>query len=113
MDKAPDDSMSLLRRGSSWFVSSRDRQLGAVGAAFMLAVGLVLGFAISPSENNTDPEPIRRISNIVGWTYFSAWSISFYPQVRARRRGPRREPPQPRAPRPTRTCAPRPGRRRT
>lgn len=74
---------SLVQRGTSWFVSSKDRQLGAVGALFMLVVGVVLGFVVAPSENNTDPEPIRRISNVVGWTYFSAWSISFYPQVRS------------------------------
>merc|ERR1712032_1591970 len=27
------------------------------------------------------PEPWRRTSAVLGWSYFCAWSVSFYPQV--------------------------------
>eukprot|EP01023_Acetabularia_acetabulum_P019067 TRINITY_DN19648_c0_g1_i3.p1 TRINITY_DN19648_c0_g1~~TRINITY_DN19648_c0_g1_i3.p1 ORF type:complete len:362 (-),score=17.48 TRINITY_DN19648_c0_g1_i3:17-1102(-) len=43
------------------------------------SLGLVLGVIVPPSENL--PFPYDKISSIIGWTYFSAWSISFYPQV--------------------------------
>mmetsp|Transcript_649 Transcript_649/g.929 ORF Transcript_649/g.929 Transcript_649/m.929 type:complete len:288 (+) Transcript_649:180-1043(+) len=34
-----------------------------------------------PYEGGLDSETLSIISNVVGWGYFVAWSISFYPQV--------------------------------
>ncbi|KAG9407231.1 hypothetical protein AC1031_001928 [Aphanomyces cochlioides] len=45
----------------------------------ILTVGLVLGFALDATPNI--PEPYGRISSIIGWTYFAAWSMSFWPQI--------------------------------
>lgn len=56
-----------------------DSTLTAIGAAVVVLSGLILGFAAPMS--NTNPAPWNRISAIIGWTYFAAWSISFYPQV--------------------------------
>lgn len=36
--------------------------------------------ALIPSGPSGLPEPIKTISHHFGWVYFSAWSISFYPQ---------------------------------
>ncbi|CAE8740715.1 unnamed protein product [Polarella glacialis] len=42
-----------------------------------LLVGILVGLALS----SQDTDPGVRFSNILGWTYFCAWSISFYPQL--------------------------------
>jgi cystinosin len=42
-------------------------------------LGLILGFTVPP--DSSDPPPWDQISNVIGWIYFSAWSVSFYPQV--------------------------------
>lgn len=47
--------------------------------ALVLTVGGVVG-AVVPSASS-DPAPYDRISSIVGYIYFVAWSVSFYPQV--------------------------------
>jgi len=46
-----------------------------------LLLGILVGafFPISSSYKGTDFE--ARISELLGWTYFFAWSTSFYPQV--------------------------------
>lgn len=44
-----------------------------------VAVGIVLGF-LGPVDEAL-PESVQRISAALGWSYFSAWSLSFYPQV--------------------------------
>ena len=35
------------------------------------------------SRNVTEhlPDDINAISNLIGWLYFAAWSVSFYPQM--------------------------------
>ena len=48
--------------------------------SFVLVVGLALGLAFPPSDP-TYPEPWRRLSGVIGWIYFTAWSLSFWPQV--------------------------------
>eukprot|EP00048_Salpingoeca_helianthica_P021695 m.13865 g.13865 ORF g.13865 m.13865 type:complete len:317 (+) comp6301_c0_seq1:31-981(+) len=58
----------------------RQEQMMVIGGAvFVVALGLVLGFATPTSSDLTSP--VGRISNVLGWTYFAAWSVSFYPQV--------------------------------
>ncbi|GAB9466723.1 Lysosomal cystine transporter [Globisporangium polare] len=50
-----------------------------VVSALILAVGLSLGLALD--ANAHIPKPWNRVSSIIGWVYFSCWSVSFYPQV--------------------------------
>ena len=50
------------------------------GFAVIILFGTVFGFAF-PSSLTGQPRDIEYISGIVGWTYFAAWSISFYPQL--------------------------------
>jgi cystinosin len=48
-------------------------------AGLVIVMGLTLGF-IAPVDISI-PEPYTRLSCVMGWTYFAAWSISFYPQL--------------------------------
>ena len=51
----------------------------ALGIFIIISWGLIFGFSL-PSDSS-DTQPAKRISEVIGWTYFAAWSISFYPQV--------------------------------
>ncbi|KAL4436346.1 hypothetical protein ABPG77_009908 [Micractinium sp. CCAP 211/92] len=42
-------------------------------------LGVLLGLLLPAPESL--PEPFNRISSVIGWIYFCAWSISFYPQA--------------------------------
>jgi len=57
-----------------------------VGAA--LAIGIVVGCTTNDSASTDLPPPAARISNVLGYTYFVAWILSFVPQLalNARRR---------------------------
>eukprot|EP01024_Parvocaulis_polyphysoides_P001439 TRINITY_DN10383_c1_g1_i1.p1 TRINITY_DN10383_c1_g1~~TRINITY_DN10383_c1_g1_i1.p1 ORF type:complete len:378 (-),score=46.01 TRINITY_DN10383_c1_g1_i1:246-1280(-) len=59
------------------FVS--DKWMAIIVIILVPLLGILLGLIIPPSEKI--PPPYDKISSIIGWTYFSAWSISFYPQV--------------------------------
>lgn len=77
----------LLRSsGSSASLSSApgptaalDRYAPAIWLTVPLLLGALLGSAL-PSQCGLPP-PVDRISAVIGWIYFSAWSVSFYPQV--------------------------------
>jgi hypothetical protein len=45
------------------------------------ATGIILGLLLPTSKSL--PPPVDTVSAIIGWVYFSAWSISFYPQCRS------------------------------
>ncbi|CAM9536620.1 unnamed protein product, partial [Sphacelaria rigidula] len=45
----------------------------------IFAVGSTLGFVLPTSDELHGA--YRRVSAVIGWTYFCSWSISFYPQV--------------------------------
>ncbi|CAE7298167.1 unnamed protein product [Symbiodinium sp. KB8] len=49
-----------------------------LGCAIVLGFGVIMGVAL-PSNLHVDREKAI-ISGIIGWVYFAAWSISFYPQ---------------------------------
>uniref|UniRef100_A0A1D2A396 Cystinosin-like protein n=1 Tax=Auxenochlorella protothecoides TaxID=3075 RepID=A0A1D2A396_AUXPR len=51
----------------------------AVWLGVPVAMGLIVGLSL-PS-NPELPAPLNIVSPIIGWTYFAAWSVSFYPQV--------------------------------
>ena len=69
-----------------YFCFSEKRRLLTI-FFLVFAIGVPLGFLFPPHDPNY-PEPWRRISGVIGWIYFTAWSISFWPQVfiNARRR---------------------------
>ena len=50
---------------------------------FVLSIGLGLGLGLPLSEEQAayEPQGLGRLSAVLGWTYFAAWTISFYPQV--------------------------------
>lgn len=52
---------------------------GTIGV-IVLSLGLLLGLTTAQSSSLPNT-PWRLLSNIIGWTYFSAWSISFWPQI--------------------------------
>jgi len=55
-----------------------------------VVAGLALGLAV-PDDNSLELPPswLSRVSSVLGWTYFVAWSLTFYPQVRAWPRRPK------------------------
>jgi cystinosin len=54
-------------------------QAVAAGIALIVASGFILGFGLDPPSK--DPEPWARVSAVIGWWYFTAWAISFLPQL--------------------------------
>ncbi|GAB9466719.1 hypothetical protein Gpo141_00004085 [Globisporangium polare] len=50
-----------------------------VVASVILVVSLTLGLTLDANANI--PEPWNRVSSIIGWVYFSCWSVGFYPQL--------------------------------
>lgn len=52
-----------------------------LGFASLLVLGLVLGLALPKNTQLHDDPGYAVLSNILGWTYFLAWTVSFYPQL--------------------------------
>lgn len=81
----PASRRPLLRRvGSSFFIPLTD-QTGSpskiiVGLFSLAIVGSIIG-SIMPKDQTLPTPWYRLLSSIIGYTYFCAWSISFYPQV--------------------------------
>lgn len=62
------------------------RRFRVVAALGIVVVGLGLGFGLGlgtkPEESLAScSRPMQVASSVLGWTYFAAWSISFYPQI--------------------------------
>lgn len=51
-----------------------------LGFAALLLLGLVLGLVLPKNTQLKDPH-YAALSNFLGWTYFLAWTVSFYPQL--------------------------------
>jgi cystinosin len=47
--------------------------------AIVIIIGVPLGLLLPPGGDY--PEPWRTLSGLIGWIYFTAWSVSFWPQV--------------------------------
>ncbi|KAK8813325.1 hypothetical protein WA158_002917 [Blastocystis sp. Blastoise] len=56
-----------------------EKYLTAGVILFILIGGIAAGFIEGPDSSL--PSPINYLSQIVGWVYFFAWSVSFYPQI--------------------------------
>jgi len=52
-----------------------------LGTTFIIVAGTALGFGIPSDLNGDAPQWINYLSGVIGWIYFMAWSVSFYPQV--------------------------------
>lgn len=81
----PGDAEPLLSRQDSGsarsppWLSLLTRYQWVVWVGVPAVVGLALGLALGTSA--ALPSPWDVVSPVIGWTYFAAWSISFYPQV--------------------------------
>lgn len=54
--------------------------IGQLFTVFLvLSLGTAFGLLLEPDQNL--PYPYQYGSAVIGWTYFFAWSISFYPQI--------------------------------
>ena len=87
-----------LPAGGHTAVALRREQRGRCMAAatwvlLPWAIGAALA-ALFPSRGTLPPR-VEAVSHVVGWVYFAAWSVSFYPQ-REPRLPPCRPPPSPR-----------------
>lgn len=61
---------------------AQDKRLAAISLGISLGGGLLLSqFGVDEAL----PEWSQQASSALGWSYVLAWSISFYPQVRAAR----------------------------
>ena len=54
-------------------------QLLIGGSLLIVVIAIILGLTLQPPSE--DPHPWDKISAIIGWTYFNAWSVSFFPQI--------------------------------
>jgi len=72
-------SSAASRRSWLQWATRTELGLSAAGGVFVLALGLALGAAV-PTDASLR-EPFRTVSSMLGWVYFSAWSVSFWPQV--------------------------------
>ena len=52
-----------------------------LGYALLLLLGLVLGLTLPKNKQLQHDPGYAALSNILGWTYFLAWTVSFYPQL--------------------------------
>ena len=62
------------------WATSTDAGLSLLGGALVLLSGCALGYAVPPDHPDF-AEPARHLSAVIGWTYFVAWSVSFWPQI--------------------------------
>jgi len=65
---------------SKYSVDQKTQFLEIAGCVFIALMGLGLGFAL-PGHNSHLHGFWSRTINIMNWTYFTCWSVSFYPQV--------------------------------
>lgn len=53
-----------------------------LGFGALLLLGLVLGLVLPNTNAELQDDPgYAALSNVLGWTYFLAWTVSFYPQL--------------------------------
>lgn len=56
-----------------------DAMFGRYSIWLSFFIGILLGLLLPP--DHLLPQPWATVSAVVGWCYFAAWSLSFYPQV--------------------------------
>ncbi|CAM9311806.1 unnamed protein product, partial [Hapterophycus canaliculatus] len=70
---------TVSRSWRAWLDRQGDAAIASLVLGSLLAVGVLLGSVLPASDELHGP--YRRISVMIGWTYFCSWSVSFYPQV--------------------------------
>mmetsp|Transcript_16451 Transcript_16451/g.20334 ORF Transcript_16451/g.20334 Transcript_16451/m.20334 type:complete len:328 (-) Transcript_16451:616-1599(-) len=63
---------------SYWYADQLTRKRLTLAFLFLFVI-LLLSLLVK--GNNNDPYPWSFVSSFLGWSYFFAWSISFYPQL--------------------------------
>ena len=63
--------------------ASQQRRFFILGSVIALVVSVAQGILLPNPP--AIPSPWDRVSACIGWVYFYAWSVSFWPQVRANR----------------------------
>lgn len=78
---AEERHQSILELALSPLIDESGSGWGVVFGLLMLAVvGVVLGLML-PQDDNLPTPWYRTASNIIGYYYFTCWSVSFYPQA--------------------------------
>lgn len=67
--------------GSGLFGLKSDEASAVAALSLSLAVGLVLGPGLGVGLDESLPETAQGWSAALGWGYFTAWSLSFWPQI--------------------------------
>ncbi|KAH7622995.1 hypothetical protein Ndes2526B_g02289 [Nannochloris sp. 'desiccata'] len=70
---------SSIEQPSSQSANSRFKHPNLLWLFGPWAIGITLGLLLCTYSSL--PPPLDKISAVIGWIYFSAWSISFYPQI--------------------------------
>jgi len=64
------------RRSAAWI-----SRLGKFWVLFPILVGIILGLVLPVPDSGVGSALSDRISAVLGWSYFCAWTVSFYPQL--------------------------------
>ena len=78
MDDRMSTSSRIIRNGSTTISPQSNKLLS--WSLYLLLGGTILGLAL-PKNHNLPSRAWQVLSNVVGYTYFLAWSASFYPQI--------------------------------
>jgi cystinosin len=76
----PPDAPALKLRQFAWLATAKRRKVVTIsGIVGFVGLSVLMGFTVPGSPKL--PSPWNHVSATIGWIYFWAWSISFYPQV--------------------------------
>ena len=82
---APSDGSYIRREELDAAEAARDRRTCWIwtGATVgMVVFAIAMGFGLQKINSGSDmPQAWAIASGVVGWLYFAAWSVSFYPQT--------------------------------
>lgn len=85
-DSATDDDVYPVARNArryrdSGTICGHDavEVVSVVAGVASIVASVLMGLYLP--NHSEDPRPWREVSEVVGWLYFFAWSLSFYPQV--------------------------------
>jgi len=74
-------STSLLSMETNTTISRKQQRCKILRWSFYLVLGGTLLGLTLPKNTNITSQTWQLLSNIIGYTYFLAWSLSFYPQI--------------------------------
>lgn len=81
MDDGTTTMSSRISNGGGGIINAHQQQFSLLKWSFYLLMGgVILGLAL-PKNPHLPSRSWQILSNVVGYTYFLAWSLSFYPQI--------------------------------